>query len=174
MTYFMPNELLAANENLAGVAFDDMIGSDFDDAMLLGEEAYEELGFGFLKKIGKSIGKAAKSVGKAARSVVKNPLVRMTVTGAALVFPPAAPAAAALIVADKVLTAAESGDAAKKAIAKGVIARTAGLAAKGDPNAKRAYAVLSKVKAAPPAARAKLRSVPRFKVTAKGRIARIA
>ncbi len=143
------------------------------DIALLGLD--EELGFGFLKKIGKGIGKAAKSVGKVAKSVIKSPITKVVAGGVAVVFPPVGISAmAAISVADKVVTAAEqTKDVAKKAAALRTIVSTKKAAKSGDVGAKRALLVMRKVKAAPPATRAKIKT-PRFQVTSAGRIRRVA
>lgn len=143
------------------------------DIQLLGLD--EELGFGFLKSIGKGIGKAAKSVGKVAKAVVKSPITKVVAGGVAVVFPPVGISAmAALTVADKVVTAAEqTKDVAKRAAALRTIVATKKEAQKGDVGAKRALLVMRKVKAAPMVQRAKIKA-PRFQVTSAGRIKRLA
>lgn len=131
---------------------------------------YDEIGFGFFKKVGKAIGKGAGSAFKAARSVSRNPFVRAAAGGAAFVFPPAGAAVTGLVIADRVISAAESGGEAANT-AKRVMTRTVQLARQGDSDARNAITVLRKVKKMPPSMRMAIRG-PKFRVTARGRIVR--
>lgn len=114
----------------------------------------------FLKKVKSTAKKAAKLQDKAQKviaktggvvsKVAKNPAVRVAATGAVMMVAPAA----AKDVGPTLDTAAKLGDAAKSLdpkranAARAIIQNTVNAAAKGNPEAKRAVAVLSTVQKA--------------------------
>jgi hypothetical protein len=116
-----------------------------------------EFGWGFLKSISravKSVGKTAANVGKA---VIRSPLTKVVTTGLAVVYPPVGiPLAAAVAVADKAISMAESADKTVRDVAKKLIVNTKKQAATGDIGAKRAFTLMQaryaqkKAKAADP------------------------
>lgn len=91
--------------------------------------------FGFVKKIGKGIASAGKAV-------VKSPVLAATVTGVAMVFPPAAPVAVGVVAANRVVNALDKKAPKKlRAVAQQVVKNTAVLA-KTSPDAAKALNAL--------------------------------
>ena len=106
-----------------------------------------EIGIGFFKRLSrgvKAVGRAVAPVGKIAKAIIRNPYVKAGVAGLALVFPVAAPLAAGLVAADKLISMAESADKVRADAAKAMIAATK-TAAKTSKDASKAWAGLKTV-----------------------------
>lgn len=101
-----------------------------------------EIGIGFFKRLSRGVKKigrtVVKPVAKVARAAIHSPYVQAGLSGVAMVFPVAAPLAAGVIAADKLLTMAEKGAADVKKAARDMIGNTKKLAAAGNPGAARA------------------------------------
>lgn len=94
----------------------------------------------------KSVAKVAKPALPLVKTLVKSPIVKATVAGAAIVFPPVGvPAAAALAVATGVVAATKSSNPQQKAAATQVVRNTAVQAKAGDKGAQVALAAMSNV-----------------------------
>lgn len=103
-----------------------------------------EIGIGFFKRLSRGVKSAARTVAKVAKpiakvtkAIVRSPYVQAGVGGLAMVFPVAAPLAAGLVAADKLISMAESADKVRADAAKAMIAATK-VAAKTNPEAARA------------------------------------
>lgn len=128
-----------------GLAF----GADEDLAYQLGWSPFKAIS-GAVKAVAKTAGKVvktvAKPVSKLATTIAKSPIVKATVAGAAIVFPPVGvPAAAALAVATGVIAATKSKNPAQKAAATQVVKNTAVQAKAGDKGAQVALATMSNI-----------------------------
>jgi hypothetical protein len=121
------------------MALDDYEHLTFDGDDQLGWSPFKAVASA-AKSVGKVASKGAKLTSSLGKAIVKSNLVRTTVAGAAIVFPPVGvPAAGALVAASAVVAAAESADKARSDAAKRVIANTKNLAASGDAGAKAAF-----------------------------------
>jgi hypothetical protein len=107
-----------------------------------------EIGIGFFKKlsrgiksVGRTVAKVAKPVASIGKAIIRSPYVKAGVTGLALVFPAAAPIAAGLVAADKLISMAESADKVRADAAKAMIAATK-VASKTSKDANKAWAGL--------------------------------
>jgi uncharacterized membrane protein len=110
-----------------------------------------EIGIGFFKRLSRSVKSAARTVAKVAKpiakvgkAIIRNPYIKAGVAGLALVFPVAAPLAAGMVAADKLISMAESADKVRADAAKAMIAATK-TAAKTSKEASKAWAGLSLV-----------------------------
>jgi hypothetical protein len=107
-----------------------------------------EIGIGFFKRLsrsvksaGRAVASVAKPIAKVTKAVIRSPYLKAGVTGLALVFPAAAPIAAGLVAADKLISMAESADKVRADAAKAMIAATK-VASKTSKDAKKAWAGL--------------------------------
>lgn len=97
-------------------------------------------------EIGGFLGINFKKIGRGLKKIVKSPLVKIGATGAAFVFPPLAPVAAATVagsVAGRIALNAKSKNKKKRRAARRVIVRTAHLAKRGDVSARRGLKILA-------------------------------
>lgn len=108
-------------------------------------------------------GDAAKLAGKGGAAVIKSPITKVVAGGVAIAFPAVGvPLAAGLVVADKALRVAEGvrGTPSQQAAMRRTLKTTVALAAKGDPDAKRAVSFMA--------------AATRIRATAAGQAARAA
>lgn len=122
-----------------------IIGEDEMNAIIEQEfgEIGAEFGWGFLKSISRAVKKVGKAAGSVGKAIVRSPLTKAVTTGLAVVYPPVGvPLAAAVAVADKAISMAESADKAVRTTAKALMLNTKREAAKGDQGAQRAFALM--------------------------------
>lgn len=123
----------------------EIIGEDEMNAIIEREfgEIGAEFGWGFLKSISRAVKKVGRAAGSVGKAIVRSPLTKAVTTGLAVVYPPVGvPLAAAVAVADKAISMAESADKAVRTTAKALMLNTKKEAAKGDVGAKRAFALM--------------------------------
>lgn len=164
-------EAFSADDAAAvGLAF----GADEDLAYQLGWSPFKAIS-GAVKSVAKAVTKPAATIKKAVKTVskvaktgaslgktlVNSPIVKATVAGAAIVFPPVGvPAAAAMAVATGIVAATKSKNPAQKAAATQVVKNTAAQAKAGDKNAQVALATMSNVALAAKARAAAMKPAP--------------
>lgn len=125
----------------AGLAF----GADAELGYMLGWSPFKAIKSA-VKSVGKTVSKVAKKGSKLGKALVNSKLVKATVAGAAIVFPPVGvPAAAAMAVATGVVAATKSKNPQQRAAAVKSVKATAALADKGDKPAQVALATMSNV-----------------------------
>lgn len=168
-------DILGDDELMDVALLGDVLYGPLDDDELIGDDELEGI-FDSIAKAVKSVGKVITAPIKVAGKVLKSPIAKTIVGGIGVVFPPALPVSAGIVLADRALRVAEGtkGTAKQQTVMKAALKRTTAAAKKGDPAAQKTVEYLASAR------RMRLQSAkvsgaaaePGLMVTAQGRIKR--